>query len=452
MMMLSEIANALHGDMLGADVNVASVGTDSRSIAKGQLFIGICGEKFDGNTYAESAIKQGASAALVSEQNTMVKPIVVVDDTRKALGGLAMYWRKKFTIPLVAVTGSNGKTTVKEMIAAILKSAGADVLSTEGNLNNDIGMPLTLLKMRAKHAYAVIEMGMNHEEEIRYLTNIAQPKVAVVINAGTAHIGELGSRDAIARAKGEIFEGLVDGGIAVINADDSFYDYWKNLNKDNSVLSFGFKSSADVSAEFKLSDKGSGIALKTPNGRIKFHLSLLGEHNVSNALAASAVAVALGVSNDDIASGLRQFNNINGRLSWFEGLHGATVIDDTYNANPDSMKAAIDVLVKQNAQSVFVMGDMGELGMGAEAMHADIGFYAKQKNISRFLSFGELSNSSSLAFGGSGQHFESIENLIEVLKACMQSDVTVLVKGSRFMKMERVVQQIIKNTNIKRTS
>ncbi len=449
MMMLSEIANALHANMSGLDVNVTSVGTDSRDIAKGQLFVGIRGEKFDGNTYAAKAIDQGASAVLVSETSILAEPAILVDDTRLALGDLAEYWRKKFSIPLVAVTGSNGKTTVKEMIAAILTSAGAEVLSTQGNLNNDIGMPLTLLKMQAKHTYAVIEMGMNHENEIRYLVNIAQPKVAVVVNAGTAHIGELGSREAIARAKGEIFEGLSNGGVAVINADDHFFDYWKGLNKDKNILSFGFKPSADVSAEFKLNSKGADIALKTPSGHVEFHLNLLGEHNVSNALAASAVVVALGISNEDIASGLSQFNNINGRLNWLEGIHGAVVIDDTYNANPDSMKAAIDVLVKQNAHCIFVMGDMAELGSGAEKMHADIGVYAKQKNVSRVLSLGELSQLASSAFGENGQHFESIETLDEALGAYMQDEVTVLVKGSRFMKMERIVNQIIKNTNLK---
>ncbi len=207
MMMLSEITNALGAKMTGLDANVESVGIDSRNITKGQLFVGINGARFDGNAYAVQALEQGASAALVSDANTQAVPAVVVDDTRLAVGGLAKYWREKFALPLVAVTGSNGKTTVKEMIAAILTSAGAEVLSTEGNLNNDIGMPLTLLKMRAKHSHAVIEMGMSHEKEIDYLTKIAQPNIAVVINAGTAHIGELGSQEAIARAKGDVFTG-----------------------------------------------------------------------------------------------------------------------------------------------------------------------------------------------------------------------------------------------------
>ena len=250
-MMLSEIAKALNAtmnvSMRGADVQVLSVGTDSRSISKGQLFVGIKGEYFDGNTYAVSAIEQGAVAAMVSSANIHAVPSVVVENTRLALGELAHYWRTKFNLPLVAVTGSNGKTTVKEMITAILNAANGKVLATRGNLNNDIGMPLTLLGMNKNHNYAVIEMGMNHEGEIRYLTKIAAPKVALVNNAGTAHIGEVGSREAIARAKGEIFEGLVDDGIAIINADDQFADYWKSLNKNRKIITFGLRAKADVS-------------------------------------------------------------------------------------------------------------------------------------------------------------------------------------------------------------
>jgi len=236
MMMLSEIAKALNSPMRGADINVLSIGTDSRSIAKGQLFVGIKGENFDGNTYAFEALKQGAAAVLVSDANTQASPAVIVENTRLALGELSKYWRNKFDLPLVAVTGSNGKTTVKEMITSILSAAKGKVLATRGNLNNDIGMPLTLLCMNENHNYAVIEMGMNHEGEIRYLTKIAQPNVALVNNAGTAHIGEVGSREAIARAKGEIFEGLTDDGIAVVSADDDFADYWKSLNKNRKII------------------------------------------------------------------------------------------------------------------------------------------------------------------------------------------------------------------------
>ena len=443
-MRLSEIAKALNAPIRGADVNVLSVGTDSRNISKGQLFVGIKGEHFDGNDYAAEAIKQGAAAVMLSNTNVHAAPSVVVESTRLALGALSHYWRSKFNLPLVAVTGSNGKTTVKEMIYAILNAAHGAVLATRGNLNNDIGMPLTLLELNEKHTFAVIEMGMNHEGEIRYLTKIAQPQVALVNNAGTAHIGEVGSREGIARAKGEIFEGLAEGGMAVINADDEFAGYWKSLNVNRKIITFGLGANADVSATYQTQNNVTEIKLITPNGKIEFSLNVLGEHNIHNALAASAVALALGISNQAIAHGLAQFHPVKGRLNWLPGFNGAVVIDDTYNANPDSMKAAIDVLASQNALQIFVMGDMAELGTDAPQMHAEIGAYAKQKNIDIFLSFGELSKQASATFGQNAQHFDALEALLDALRRHMRNEVTVLVKGSRFMQMERVANEIVK--------
>ena len=448
MMMLSEVAKALNTTIHGLDVNVLSVGTDSRNIVKGQLFIGIKGEYFDGNAFAAEAIKQGAVAALVSTRNTQASPVVEVENTRLALGALSKYWRNKFNVQLVAVTGSNGKTTVKEMITAILNAANCKVLATRGNLNNDIGMPLTMLGLNKNHTHAVIEMGMSHEGEIRYLSNLAQPKVAVVNNAGTAHIGELGSREAIACAKGEIFEGLTEDGIAVINVDDDFADYWKSLNQHRKVITFGLSNAADVSASYATQNNCSEIRLKTPNGVIEFSLNVLGEHNVHNALAASAVALSLGVINADIAAGLSQFSPVKGRLNWLDGVNGAVVIDDTYNANPDSMKAAIDVLATQKGQTIFVMGDMGELGKNAPQMHAEIGAYAKQKGIDQFFSFGELSQLASASFNANSQHYDTLEALLHKLRGAMLENITVLVKGSRFMKMERVVNEIVKEKMI----
>jgi len=447
MMMLSEISKAVSGRMVGPDVFCESVGSDSRHIAENQLFVGIKGDRFDGNTFAVEAIKQGAAAVLVSDVNTQASPSVVVSDTRLALGQLAKHWRSKFKLPLVAVTGSNGKTTVKEMIAAILAITNKSILATQGNLNNDIGMPMTLLKIRKEHAYAVIEMGMNHEGEIRYLTNLAQPDVAIVNNAGTAHIGEVGSRDTIARAKGEIYEGLSDEGIAIINADDDFADYWKSLNTTRKVITFGLSKKADVTATYQISGNLTQIKLKTPNGKIQFSLSVLGVHNIHNVLAASSVAVALGISNADIAHALTHFTAVKGRLNWLKGLNGAILIDDTYNANPDSMKAAIDVLTSQKTTHLFVMGDMAELGADAPKMHADIGFYAKQKGISQLFTFGELSQLAAKAFGSKAQHFSTVEDLISSLKPLMHKGVMVLVKGSRFMQMERVVSQLVEKSN-----
>ena len=461
MLMLSEIANVVGGQLISHDIGMRdvlceSVGSDSRNIAKNQLFVAIKGERFDGNAYAAEAIKQGAAAALVSDANTQASPTVLVADTRLALGQLAEYWRTTLPLPLVAVTGSNGKTTVKEMLAAILQvtvfktSASLSVLATQGNLNNDIGMPMTLLKLRKQHAYAVIEMGMSHEGEIRYLTNIAKPNVAVVNNAGIAHIGEVGSREGIARAKGEIFEGLASDGTAVINSDDTFADYWKSLNANRKIITFALSAQADVTASYEEAAGVSKVMLTTPAGSIHFKLNVLGKHNISNALAASACAHALGISNVDIAHGLESFAAVKGRLQRKAGFNGASLIDDTYNANPDSMKAAIDVLASQHGKNIFVMGDMAELGVDAAQMHVDIGLYAKQKGIPLLLTFGELSQQASQVFGANAQHFTSLETLVLRLKNSMQVNTTVLVKGSRFMQMERVVVAIeVKDTSKK---
>lgn len=447
MLMLSEIAKAVDGRMQGADELCESIGIDSRNIVKNQLFIAIKGERFDGNVYAAEALKQGAAAVLISNENASLTPAIIVADTRLALGQLAKYWRQKFSLPLIAVTGSNGKTTVKEMIASILVAAKGSVLATKGNLNNDIGMPLTILKISAEHAAAVIEMGMNHEGEIRYLTNIAQPNIAVINNAGTAHIGELGSREAIARAKGEIFEGLAEGGIAIINADNHFADYWKTLNLKRKIITFGLENQADISATYQMNGNLTQLNLKTPSGTIEFKLSVLGVHNIQNAIAASAACYAMHISNEDIAKGLAVFGAVEGRLNWLTASNGAVVIDDTYNANPDSMKAAIDVLASQNTTKVFVMGDMAELGIDAPEMHAEIGSYAKQKGISQMLTFGDLSARASKAFGESAQHFTHLDVLVAHLRHLLDANATVLVKGSRFMQMEQVVDQILEKNN-----
>ncbi len=442
MIMLSEVAKAVNGQLLGADIEVKSIGTDSRNIMQNQLFIAIKGENFDGNMFASAAIMQGAAAVLVSEPNVSARPAVLVADTRLALGALAKYWRIQFKLPLVAVTGSNGKTTVKEMLVAILNAANKNVLSTQGNLNNDIGMPMTLLNLQQKNDIAVIEMGMNHLGEIDYLTHIAQPSVALINNAGTAHIGELGSRDNIAKAKGEIFAGLSDDGIAVINNDDDYAEYWQSLNLGKKIITFGLNKAADVSATFIEKDSFTEMHLTTPNGGVSFDLALLGKHNVSKALAASAAAVALGISNKDIARGLSNMQAVYGRLQRKAGFKGAALIDDTYNANPDSMKAAIDVLAVQK-NTIFVMGDMAELGENAPQMHADIGIYAQQKGIGQLFVFGALSVKASQSFGEGAKHFEDLESLVSALKIQMKQGVTVLVKGSRFMQMERVVKPLL---------
>ena len=444
MMRLSEAALATRGQLIGADVEFCCVGTDSRAIKKGQLFVALKGENFDGHEYAAQSLEQGASAVLVSKASN-VSPAVVVEDTRLALGDLASHWRAKFDMPVVAITGSNGKTTVKEMLAAILKVATADdasVLATQGNLNNDIGLPMTMLNLGKQHRYAVLEMGMNHTGELSYLSNLAKPNVALVNNAGTAHIGELGSLEAIANAKGEIFEGLADGGTAIINADDVFANLWKNLASKHQQVTFGLKAKADVTAKYELHAASSDLELIAPNGTVKFTLPAPGLHNVSNALAAASAALALNVLLENIATGLSNFAGVKGRLQTKQGFAGAKVIDDTYNANPMSMKAAIDVLKASAVQRIFVMGDMAELGADAASMHAEIGAYAKTVGIEKFYALGELTKNAVTAFGANAMHFGTVEALAESLKSIMNAETTVLVKGSRSMRMERVVDAI----------
>lgn len=447
MMRLSEAAKALNANWVGEDVLFTSVGTDSRAIAQGQLFVALKGEKFDGHTYAAEALAQGAAAVMVNQSaNLSGLTALVVEDTYQALGQLATYWRGKFSLPVVAITGSNGKTTVKEMVAAILRTeAGQDgrVLATLGNLNNHIGLPLTLLKLREHHRYTVVEMGMNHRGEIRYLTKIGKPDVAVINNAGNAHLGELGSYEAIAEAKGEILEGLGVAGIAILNADDRFFSFWETLVNGKKIIKFGLQSPADVTASYQLQTAGSALELNTPQGKVSVHLPVPGLHNVMNALAAIAAVLALNVPLASVKVGLENFHSAKGRLQVLQGLQGATVIDDTYNANPASMKAAIDVLQACAGKRILVLGDMGELGEDAPAMHKEVGEYAKHAGIDALYSLGDVSVEMSKAYGSGAKHYETLETLIDDLKKLLQANTTVLVKGSRFMAMERVVKAIV---------
>jgi UDP-N-acetylmuramoyl-tripeptide--D-alanyl-D-alanine ligase len=443
MMDLQEAARATGGRLQGANTRFAGVTTDSRKVSAGDLFVALQGERFDGHAYVAEATGRGAVAAITARAvaTPMNLPQVVVPDTKLALGHLAGHWRARFALPLVALTGSNGKTTVKEMIAAILAQhcgARSMVLATAGNLNNDIGMPLTLLELREAHRYAVIEMGMNHEGEIDYLTRIAQPTVALVNNAQRAHVGLLGSLEAIARAKGEIYAGLKASGIAVVNADDAFAGYWKGLNAGRRVVTFGFAPTADVRATVE----GPQVRFVTPHDAFAVMLQVGGEHNVRNALAACAAAHALEIPPHDIQDGLAHFSGVPGRLQRRPGRSGATVIDDSYNANPESMKAAIRVLAAEAGRRVLVMGDMGELGEEAPQMHAEVGAFARSAGIDALLALGEASRRAVESFGPGARHFEAAEALIEEAGHEAARGATLLVKGSRFMRMERVADAL----------
>ena len=440
---LSEVASMLGVTHAGTDAVVRRVSTDSRSIQPGDLFVALRGEKFDGGAFAAQALQQGAAGLVLdARQAPDITSALRVDDTRLALGRLAAAWRARFDIPLVAITGSNGKTTVKEMLAAILRAetgSAETVLATEGNLNNDIGVPLMLLRLRDGHRFAVLEMGMNHAGEIDYLTRLARPDVALVNNALTAHIGLLGSVEAIARAKGEIFNGLGDGGIAILNADDPHLEMWREMNAHRTVLTFGLSSPAAVSGVWRPAPDGGALTLTLPGAALDVKLQVPGEHNARNALAAAAAAFALDVACSSIVRGLNTFSGIKGRLVRTPALHDSTFIDDTYNANPDSVKAALAVLATQPGKKILVLGDMGELGEDAPAMHAQIGLAARTAGVEKLLALGELSRESVRSFGKGAMHYERIQELLADLENELDADTTVLVKGSRFMQMERVV-------------
>jgi len=448
MMMAQEVARVLHAKWRGEDVLLTGVSTDSRTVKRGDLFVALSGKNFDGHKFVDRAKEKGAVAAMVSQESDIKSqdsevPMILVKDTRLGLGQLAAYWRGRFVIPLVAVTGSNGKTTVKEMIASILQQVVGEVgkvLATVGNLNNDIGVPQTLLRLREWHEYAVIEMGMNHFGEISYLTRLVKPSVALITNAGSAHIEKLGSVEAVACAKGEVFEGLDKLGVAVINADDSNAQLWRKLAGSRPVIDFSLSKGAKVEGCYQLNLVDTKMKLKLPDGAVEVKLKVPGEHNVHNALAAAAAAVATGISKENIASGLSRFSGVKGRMQKKRCLHDAMLIDDSYNANPESVRAALAVLAKSPGEKILVFGDMGELGENTVDFHKRVGEEARLIGIDRLFALGELSAHSVMKFGRGAQHFKRIEDLLIAVEPVLAPNVTLLVKGSRFMQMERVVK------------
>jgi UDP-N-acetylmuramoyl-tripeptide--D-alanyl-D-alanine ligase len=457
MMSVREAAAAIGATALGADAAFASVGSDSRSLRGGELFIALRGERFDGHEFIAAAKQSGAAAAMVAADAAGLAaqsglPLIVVDDTRLGLGRLSSHWRKRFAIPLVAVTGSNGKTTVKEMIASVLRAQHGEehTLATQGNLNNDIGLPLTLLRLRTGHRCAVIELGMNHPGETAYLASLAAPTVALVNNAQREHQEFMKSVADVAREHGAVFAELGAGGVAVINADDDFAGYWRSLVVGRPaargavrILDFGVDRSAQVTGRFQFTGFGSDIALRTPAGDASVRLQVPGRHNVMNAVAAASAAIASGAGLDAVARGLESFRAVKGRMQRKTGHSGAVVIDDSYNANPDSVRAAIDVLAEQRGVTLLVLGDMGEVGEQGDAFHEEIGRYARAKGIRRLLATGALSVRAVEAFGEGATHFPDFDRLVAAAVAESRADAVVLVKGSRFMRMERVVAALV---------
>ncbi|MFC5458472.1 UDP-N-acetylmuramoyl-tripeptide--D-alanyl-D-alanine ligase [Massilia niabensis] len=450
---LEQVAASIAGASVTADAAFDSVSTDSRTANAGALFVALRGETFDAHDFLPQVAANGA-AAVVAERlpEGWTLPAILVPDTLVALGQIANGWRRQYDIPLIGVTGSNGKTTVKEMIASILAAAvGADArLATQGNLNNEIGVPLTLMRLEASHRAAVVELGMNHPGEIARLAAIAQPTVALVNNAQREHQEFMHTVEAVALENGSVFAALPADGVAVYPGDDIYTGLWQGLAAACRSMTFGLTDACDVRATYVSTGFGNNLKVTTPDGAFELTLAAAGEHNVRNALAAVACALAAGIAPDTIVRGLESFAPVGGRLQRKQAAQGATVIDDTYNANPDSMRAAIDVLAAYPAPRILVVGDMGEVGTQGREFHEEIGAYAHSRGIDTVLATGELSRHL-VASGGSQQfqHFEQFDALLAALDKQLggNSDATVLVKGSRFMKMERVVNHLIGSTN-----
>lgn len=448
MMRTAQAAHVLKGASAGPDVEFTGVSTDSRSIAKGDLFVALRGEHYDGHAFLPAAARSGAIAAMVDgsfDASAATLPLVIVDDTRLALGRLALHWRMQFSPVLIAVAGSNGKTTTKEMLASILRAAAGEesVLATTGNLNNDIGLPLTLLRMRSAHRWCAIELGMNHKGEIAYLAQLAKPTHAVVTNAQREHLEFMGSVEEVAEENAAVYRALPEDGVAVINADETHASTFRTAAAGRRVVDFALERGAAVTARHSVAALSSSIRINCGGGDAEAVLAIPGVHNVMNALAAAACADAAGISAEAIGRGLSAFRPYTGRLQVKKATDGMTVIDDTYNANPDSVRAAIDVLAAAPGRTVLVLGDMGEVGEQGPDFHSEIGRYAKERGIAVVLALGESTAHTVEAYGQGARHFATLEDLAAALERIRDEGTTVLVKGSRFMRMERVVAALV---------
>ena len=439
---LSTAAGSMQGILHGKDRAYAGVSTDTRTVAAGQLFFALSGPNFDGADFVGEAGNRGAAGAVVHTPVDEDIAQITVDDTKLALGRLGRSWRNQHDATVVGITGSNGKTTLKELTAACL-AAKAPTLATQGNLNNDIGMPLMLLRLDDSHRYAVLEMGANHIGEIAYLTSVAQPDVVIITNAGAAHLEGFGSIEGVARGKGEILQGEKRPSHAILNADDEYFDYWRSLVTDVNVVSFGLSSEADVFGDAIVVEDGmTQFRLHILDNEVTVSLALSGVHNVRNACAAAAVATVLGVSIQDIARALESVEPVSGRLQPLAALNGATLYDDSYNANPLSVAAAGEFLASLPGESWFVLGDMKELGADEARLHSEVGEQLKSAGIDRLFVTGDLCRNTAEGFGEGATWFDSADALCRDVAAGLSVDVNVLVKGSRSMRMERVVDAL----------
>jgi len=442
MRQLADIAKDCGGRLVGADRTYSSVNTDTRTLAVGELFVALRGPRFDGNTYLAEAAAKGAAGAIAEEQGPTDFPVVLVNNTLVALQRAAKNWRSRFAIPLIGVAGSNGKTTSKELITAILSSRGA-TLATAGNLNNHIGVPLTLLRMEASHRHVVIEMGANHRGELAQLADFAAPVIGIVTNAGAEHLEGFGSVEGAARAEGELFAALGQDGIAILNTEDSFAGLWRDMTAAR-ILTFGLGSKADFSARdihTEVGERGfiTQFTLVSPEGERPISLHLAGKHNVLNALGAAAAASAAGATLGDIATGLARMRSVKGRLQLRSARRGAWIIDDSYNANPSSLRAAIDVLEAIEGRRIVVLGEMGELGDFTREAHLEAGRYARAHGVERLFAVGEAAKYSVDSFGEGAAWHADTAAVTEAVGRELATDVRVLIKGSRSNGLEHVV-------------
>lgn len=442
---LSDLINPLNARLCHQDVSFSCVNTDTRSIQPGDLFVALTGERFDAHDFADQAVTAGAVALVVERELAIDIPQLIVADTRIALGKIAEYNRRFFNGLLFAITGSSGKTTVKEMLATILAGSGK-VLATQGNLNNEIGVPLTLLRLACDDQYAVIEMGASGPGEIQYSAGLAHPHIAVISNAMGAHLEGFGSLQGVVEAKGEIYDGLSSQGCAVVNLDDPHADQWIKRIGTKKIVTFGLNAhDADVkAADLQLQDNSCyRFQLMHAEASLSVKLNVMGRHNVMNALAAAALVIAAGLPMSLVVAGLESFQAVKGRMCSLPGIAGARVIDDSYNANPGSVKAAIEALNELKGERVLVLGDMGELGADAIQMHREIGQFAAEHNIDKLLAVGPLSQTAvegyQAAQGAMSQHFTDQQSLVDMIKSQVNSSMVILVKGSRSAGMDKIV-------------
>ena len=443
---LSSASGVMQGRLHGSDAEFRGISTDSRSVKARELFFALQGPRFDGSAYLPQAAAAGAAGAVVARPLDADLPTIEVDDTRRALGRVAAAWRRQMPATVIALTGSNGKTTCKEMIASCLALA-APTLATRGNLNNDVGVPLMLAELTPQHRYAVLELGANHHGEIAWLTSLVQPAIAIITNAGPAHLEGFGSIRGVAEAKGEILAGEPRPEWAVLNADDPYCDYWRSLAEGVEVVSFGLGANADVRAvDVDSTDAGTAFTLLAQGHEIDVSLPLPGKHNAQLAAAAAAAVLAAGVDAETVRRGLQAVRPVAGRISALPGIAGCRVYDDSYNANPASVVAAGTFLAARPGESWLVLGDMGELGAESVALHRKVGEALMQAGVDRLFATGPLSRHAVDAFGDRGTWAESVDELAARVRRALESGdaahVNVLVKGSRAMRMERVVQTL----------